>query len=116
MRQHIIRSCLALLVTISAAAAAERKLRNSCESPSLPAGTAHIVIAGFDASTCFTHWLWDLGLTNALVLVYRHVSFTASWLHHCFGLLPAVLQSEDACHAAYAVSSSSEPIPVLQAA
>ena len=46
-------------------------LRNPCESPALPAGAIHIVIAGYKEDTCFTHYLWDMGLTNAHAFVYR---------------------------------------------
>lgn len=41
-----------------------------CQAPSLPAGAFHVVIAGFAADTCF-EYLYDLGLTNAHVFVYR---------------------------------------------
>ena len=35
--------------------------------PSLPFGQLHIVVAGYQEKTCWSHWLFDLGLTNAEV-------------------------------------------------
>ena len=35
--------------------------------PSLPCGHLHIVVAGYLEKTCWSHWLFDLGLTNAEV-------------------------------------------------
>ena len=32
------------------------------------------MIAGYESKTCFTQYLWNLGLTNAHVFVYRRVS------------------------------------------
>ena len=40
---------------------------NSCMEPSLPSGHLHIVVAGYLEKTCWSHWLFDLGLTNAEV-------------------------------------------------
>ncbi len=42
-----------------------------CETPTLPTGAFHIVIAGYAAKTCFKHYIWGLGLSNAEVFVYR---------------------------------------------
>ena len=58
----------------SATAAMDRTLRNSCQSPSLPAGAFHVVLAGYEEKNCFTNYLWNMGLTNAHVFVYRRVS------------------------------------------
>ena len=57
----------------SDAAPMDRSLQNPCESPSVAAGSFHVVIAGYESKTCFTQYLWDLGLTNAQVFVYRRV-------------------------------------------
>ena len=35
--------------------------------PSLPSGHLHVVLAGYLEKTCWRHWLFDLGLTNAEV-------------------------------------------------
>lgn len=48
-------------------------LQNPCESPSLPSGSLHIVIAGYEEKTCFTSWLWSLGLSNAHVFVFKRL-------------------------------------------
>ena len=60
--------CL-VLATFSNAATRHSMMHNplhtSCESPSLPAGAIHVVIAAFEEKTCFAHYLWELGLTNA---------------------------------------------------
>ena len=61
----------AAAVLSCAAAPFDMSLRNPCESPALPAGAIHIVIAGYKEDTCFTHYLWDMGLTNAHAFVYR---------------------------------------------
>ena len=61
----------AAAVLSCAAAPFDVSLRNPCESPALLAGAIHIVIAGYKEDTCFTHYLWDMGLTNAHVFVYR---------------------------------------------
>ena len=45
-----------------------------CESPALPLGSFHVVIAGYAEKTCFTRYLWHMGLTNAQVFVYRRTS------------------------------------------
>ena len=63
----------AAAVLSCAAASFDVSLLNPCESPALPAGAIHIVIAGFKENTCFTHYLWDMGLTNAHVFVYRRM-------------------------------------------
>ena len=68
--------CSAMLVAAAAvlscaAAPFDVSLLNPCESPALPAGAIHVVIAGYKENTCFTHYLWDMGLTNAHVFVYR---------------------------------------------
>ena len=55
----------------------DTSLLNPCESPSLPAGAFHIIIAGYERKNCFTSALWDLGLTNARVFVYRRVASEA---------------------------------------
>lgn len=71
---------LASLLVLSAVAAGRRtpklstSLRNPCETPSLPAGAIHIVIAAYEEHNCFSNSLWDLGLTNANVYVYRRVA------------------------------------------
>ncbi|EIE18102.1 hypothetical protein COCSUDRAFT_55034 [Coccomyxa subellipsoidea C-169] len=44
-----------------------------CESPSLPAGSFHVVVAAYEEKHCFKQYLWKLGLTNALVIIYRRV-------------------------------------------
>ena len=44
-----------------------------CISPSLPHSAFHVVIAGHAENTCYQYVL-DMGLTNALVVVYRRVS------------------------------------------
>ena len=70
----LLASCLALLAGSAVTATFDTSVHNSCESPSLPAGSMHIVIAGYEDKNCFTHYLWDLGLTNAHVFVYRRLS------------------------------------------
>ena len=40
---------------------------NRCMEPSLPSGHLHVVVAGYLEKTCWSHWLFDLGLTNAEV-------------------------------------------------
>ena len=65
--------CMAMLLAWVDSAAFNLELRNPCESPSMPAGRLHVVIAGFESKLCFTHYLWDLGLSNAHVFVYRQV-------------------------------------------
>ena len=42
-----------------------------CETPTLPRGSIHIVIAGHASNTCFQHYVWDMGVSNANVFVYR---------------------------------------------
>ena len=49
-------------------------LKNACESPSLPSGQFHVVIVAHEQKNCFTNYLWDLGVTNAHVFVYRRVA------------------------------------------
>ena len=49
-------------------------LHNPCESPSLPSGSLHIVIAGYEEKNCFTNWLWSLGLSNAHVFLFRRLA------------------------------------------
>lgn len=51
----------------------DRSLLNPCESPALPAGQFHIILVGHEEKTCFTHYLWEMGATNARVFVYRRV-------------------------------------------
>ena len=60
---------LTWLLSSHAAPAADSPI--VCEEPSLPPGAFHIIIAGHEARTCFTHYLWHLGLSNAKVFVYR---------------------------------------------
>lgn len=44
----------------------------TCIEPGLPRGAFHVVIAGWDFVEHFAdHYLWDLGLTNALFVLYR---------------------------------------------
>ena len=57
-----------------------------CETPTLPRNTFHIVIAGYAAKTCFAHYLWDLGLSNADVFIYRRTALgepVKSWTGPC---------------------------------
>ena len=50
------------------------RVANDCESPSLPTGSFHVVIAAYESRNCFSHYLWELGVTNAHVFVYRRIS------------------------------------------
>lgn len=52
----------------------DRNMLNTCESPALPADQFHIIIVGYEEKTCFAHYLWDMGTTNARIFVYRRVS------------------------------------------
>ena len=57
-----------------------------CEVPTLPRNMFHIVISGFAAKTCFGHYLWDLGISNADVFIYRRVELgepVSSWQGPC---------------------------------
>ena len=57
-----------------------------CETPTLPRKSFHIVVAGYSARTCFRHYLWDLGLSNADVFIYRRVQIeepAKSWQGPC---------------------------------
>ncbi|KAK9812089.1 hypothetical protein WJX73_005368 [Symbiochloris irregularis] len=47
------------------------EVHNECETPSLPSGRFHILIQAHKPKTCVTHWLYELGVTNAHVFVYR---------------------------------------------
>ena len=72
MRSTIV---LLLLATCgSVVAKFDVAVYNPCESPSLPHGSLHLVVAGYEEKNCFTDWLWSLGLTNARVFVYRRLS------------------------------------------
>ena len=63
--------CLAAIVTFLFALPFVYTL--DCISPSLPHSAFHVVIAGHAENTCYQYVL-DMGLTNALVFVYRRVS------------------------------------------
>ena len=40
----------------------------------MPPGRLHIIVAGHQEKTCWSHWLFDLGLTNAEVHISQEVS------------------------------------------
>lgn len=45
---------------------------SSCESPALPKDSFHVVIAGWEMDESIdTAYFWDLGLSNARVIIYR---------------------------------------------
>ena len=73
MRNLIFVLCSGLLVWLAQQGRAT-KLVIACESPSLPAGTFHVVIAAYEGKSCFSHYLWELGVSNAKVFVYRRLS------------------------------------------
>ena len=63
--------CFALVACTGNAQASAKQ--SPCEAPALPVGSLHVVIAGHENKTCYTHYLWHMGLTNAHVFVYRRV-------------------------------------------
>lgn len=74
MRHLTFVICNGLLVWLAQLGRATAELVNTCESPSLPAGKFHVVIAAYEGKNCFSHYLWELGVSNANVFVYRRVS------------------------------------------
>ena len=61
---QLAAACLQLQVPAGGFALSEG---NTCMEPSLPSGQLHIIVAGYQETTCWSHWLFDLGLTNAEV-------------------------------------------------
>lgn len=100
-RSHNMLACLVLLLATQQAvrivAKTERPdeisrpsqrhdaIPRNCLSPSLASGQLHVVIASWSTTTCFDY-VYDLGLTNAYVFVYRRVSPTTrlrTWSGPC---------------------------------
>ena len=69
-----VRAFSFLMLAGIATAVFDTELRNPCESPALPAGRIHVVVAGYEAKNCFTQYIWNLGLSNAHVFIYRRVA------------------------------------------
>ena len=70
---RLICQTICLAVVIAAGGAQASANQSPCESPALPVGSFHVVIAAHENKTCYTHYLWHMGLTNAHVFVYRRV-------------------------------------------
>jgi len=61
--------------------------RVTCVQPSLPFGVFHVVVGGFEYVSDFhKHYLWDLGLPNLYILIYRRTEIgkpLRSWTGPC---------------------------------
>ena len=73
MRRFVLVVCIGLLFGLAQEGRAFR-LINACESPSLSTGSFHVVIAAYESRNCFSQYLWELGVSNAHVFVYRRES------------------------------------------
>ena len=72
MLRVLLQASFSALVFFASTAQAS-VVQSPCESPALPVGSLHVVIAGHENRTCYTHYLWHMGLTNAHVFVYRRL-------------------------------------------